>query len=478
MAFTNNSGQTRVGVRLPLNQVTQSTLMASIYSVYNAETTVNTLGTGLYSVYGANGNTNDELGNYNGTAVGSLTYTTGKIGNAFSFNGSNAHIDLPSGSFNFNSDFSISLWVKFNSTTNATIFDNLNQSTSDLTTRTGYSLYTQSGRIRFATYANNTNIVESSTALTTGTWYHIVVRKPSNGVPIIYLNGVLQTLGTISGTPSINPTYVAENTTRIGVAYRVGSYSNRLNGIIDSVSTWTKALRYDEVIALYNSGNSMEYPYSSVTFNSTLDALGTYNGTAKGGLTYTTGKIGQAFNLNGTNAYVELGDVMDIGLDSWSYACWINTNSTASQQIFSKSFAGGQNGRFAARIFNGVDVRFLFEVTGVNVLDVGLLNANVVNEWTHYVFIVDRSDKVKIYRNGVLTSPTVISGTNNLTPYIGVNFGTQRPFRIGANTASDGATPGSFFSGQIDSLNIWNRVLTESEITELYNSGNGKQYPF
>ena len=28
----------------------------------------------------------------------------------------------------------------------------------------------------------------------------------------------------------------------------------------------------------------------------------------------------------------------------------------------------------------------------------------------------------------------------------------------------------------IDALNIWNKVLTQSDITELYNSGNGKQY--
>jgi hypothetical protein len=30
---------------------------------------------------------------------------------------------------------------------------------------------------------------------------------------------------------------------------------------------------------------------------------------------------------------------------------------------------------------------------------------------------------------------------------------------------------------KIDTFNIWNKELTQSEITELYNSGNGKQYP-
>ena len=29
----------------------------------------------------------------------------------------------------------------------------------------------------------------------------------------------------------------------------------------------------------------------------------------------------------------------------------------------------------------------------------------------------------------------------------------------------------------LDELNVWAKELTSSEVTELYNSGNGKQYP-
>jgi len=101
-----------------------------------------------------------------------------------------------------------------------------------------------------------------------------------------------------------------------------------------------------------------------------------------------------------------------------------------------------------------------------------------VGEWSHLVFVIDRSDNVKIYRNGVVTTPTIVSGTNNLTPYISSNYNTSNPFRIGATTASNNTTAVNFFSGQIDAVGIWNRVLTPTEITELYNSGNGKQYPY
>jgi len=34
------------------------------------------------------------------------------------------------------------------------------------------------------------------------------------------------------------------------------------------------------------------------------------------------------------------------------------------------------------------------------------------------------------------------------------------------------------WDGVIDELGIWDRVLSASEVTELYNSGSGFQYPF
>jgi hypothetical protein len=214
--------------------------------------------------------------------------------------------------------------------------------------------------------------------------------------------------------------------------------------------------------------------------NNTNDSFGSRNGTAMGGLTYTTGKIGNAFNLNGTTSYVDFGDNFDIGTSSWSFDCWLFTTSTASNQnIFSKTIAAGLTGRYLASLVNGVDVRFFFAaVDSSNLIDIRLINTNVLNQWNHYVFMFDRSDKMKIYRNGVLTSPTLVSGTNNLIPYASTNYNTDKIFIIGAGTSSNTDVASNFFNGQIDNFNIWNRILNQDEITELYNSGNGKQYPY
>jgi hypothetical protein len=85
---------------------------------------------------------------------------------------------------------------------------------------------------------------------------------------------------------------------------------------------------------------------------------------------------------------------------------------------------------------------------------------------------------LKIYLNGTIQTTTDLSSINNMNSYPVVNYNNNCPFRIGSYTSADNTTPSALFNGQIDAFNAWNRVLTQSEITELYNSGNGKQYPY
>ena len=37
---------------------------------------------------------------------------------------------------------------------------------------------------------------------------------------------------------------------------------------------------------------------------------------------------------------------------------------------------------------------------------------------------------------------------------------------------------GRSFKGTIDELGIWNRALTDADVSKLYNNGNGLSYPF
>lgn len=207
------------------------------------------------------------------------------------------------------------------------------------------------------------------------------------------------------------------------------------------------------------------------------DSLSTYNGTAYGGLTYASGKSGNAFSFNGTTSYVDMGDVMDIGLNSWSYSFWCNQNNTADKVPFSKTRAMSETGRIWTTILSN-KLDFNFQPSGFGTITITSTQNISVNTWYNFVFVFDRSDKMKIYINGVLETVTNLGITNNLTSYSSDNYNTASPFRLGAYTSADNITPLPSWSGLMDEVGVWNRVLTQSEITELYNSSSGKFYPY
>jgi hypothetical protein len=207
------------------------------------------------------------------------------------------------------------------------------------------------------------------------------------------------------------------------------------------------------------------------------DSFGSNNGTAYGGLTYASGKSGNAFSFNGTTSYVDMGDTFDLGLNSWSYSMWCYQNNTADKIAFSKTRAMSETGRIWTTILsNKLDFNFQPSVFGTIIIT---SSQNIsINTWYHFTFVFDRADKMKIYINGNLETVTNSGLTNNLTSYSAVNYNTSSPFRLGSYTAADNVTPLPSWNGLIDEVGIWNKALTTTEITELYASGSGKFYPY
>jgi hypothetical protein len=206
------------------------------------------------------------------------------------------------------------------------------------------------------------------------------------------------------------------------------------------------------------------------------DAKGTNNGTLTNGATYGTGKIGSAFSFDGINDYVELGDVMDLGLNSRSFSIWFKASSSTGT-LFSKTIWGPGGGRFAATLSGNKLILFFNGGGG----DHEIITTNTVNlnTWYNAVFIIDRNDKLKIYLNGILQDVSILqgqwsAGTNNLISYSSINYDNSFPFRIGSY--NDSGQVQNLFSGLLDEFGIWDRALTAADVAELYNAGAGKQY--
>ena len=81
---------------------------------------------------------------------------------------------------------------------------------------------------------------------------------------------------------------------------------------------------------------------------------------------------------------------------------------------------------------------------------------------------------VATYNAGTNTiSLSVNDGTADTASHSGGAYNGAAQFRIGAIQYP---TIESYFDGLIDQVAIWKRVITGSEITQLYNSGNGLAY--
>jgi hypothetical protein len=115
--------------------------------------------------------------------------------------------------------------------------------------------------------------------------------------------------------------------------------------------------------------------------------------------------------------------------------------------------------------YDGSNLRFCVSANGST--PTSIANSQTISATTWY-FFVGWHDSV---------ANTINISVNNNTPAslshsTGVFDGTA-PFELGRN--DEGA---SWLNGRLDSVSIWKRVLTSAERTQLYNSGNGLDYPF
>lgn len=220
-----------------------------------------TLLTNLYAVYKAENNANDSLGTYNGTAQGGLTYSTGKNGNSFVGNGTNAYISLSDNSWNFTGSMSINVWAYLSSSTiNSVLYSNYYYTAG--VRDYGFLLEHQNnGTLRFymQTLSNSPVIVSTSYSGKYNSWKMITITKLQNGALRMYIDGV--NVSTDNTTSNIY--YNSLNYTSINAARYLGATYGYLenNGKTDELNIWTKVLTATEITELYNSGSGKFYPY-------------------------------------------------------------------------------------------------------------------------------------------------------------------------------------------------------------------------
>jgi hypothetical protein len=184
--------------------------------------------------------------------------------------------------------------------------------------------------------------------------------------------------------------------------------------------------------------------------NNLLDSIGLNDGSNINGVTYGLGKIGNAAFFNGSNSYVEIGNPDNLKLRRGTISCWIKANgatNTAHRAIFGKSNA--------YMIFLYDSILEVYDWGSSGRITTGISLAD--NLWHHIVFVFDSGTPYNyLYLDGILVKTTYITITDQTNSVrIGWNWSTQ------------------YFNGYIDEASIYNYKLTDVEVSELYNSGNG-----
>ena len=461
---TENMSQQRVGWRpyTSPSANTVSTLLTSLYGAWNGDTTGTSLDASIFGAWNAVPSPNDAVGTNHGTLMNGASFTTGKIGQAFTFDGVNDYVALPNNSLNFTGNFSFSLWMNRKAAVQANILSNFYNGATPY----GWWLSITNGTLLFRMGNGNSIYIcdISTTLLGANVWQLITITKNSSSVKM-YIDGVLKT----SASLTVNVVYTTTHYPMIGAAkYDSGSPVGFLESgcLIDGVTTWQKELTSDEVTQLYNLGTGAQYPFSSQTLPSTANQLAVDNGTLMNGCTFTDGKIGKAFTFDGVNDYVQLPN-NSLNLTTFSISACVNPSNTVGSKTIlnSANYVSSIDYGWKFRIIDGQLSLQIFSTGGlINEYKGGNISTNT---WTH-VSATRINGSTKLYINGNLVGSQT-SGSINNNP----NFTTTTYCSIGSLTSA--VSPISFFIGSIDSINVWQKELTQAEVTELYNSGNGKQ---
>ena len=415
------------------------------------------------------------------------TRTIGKICQALSFDGVDDSVQTVLTDSVSRLNFTWSAWIFINSIQNTQNIIMTGSSFID-----GIEV-TNTGAIKV--YVDGAAMTSNS-VITAGGWH--LVTATYDGAFSVYIDGIKDSATGGSGTFDFgNCPYIIGARAGSGCT---SSPTNFLNGKIDDVRVYNRALTGDEIKRLYRIGATLKMGVSKAndTLANGLVGWWTFDGpdmagnTAydkspfgnKGiltnGPTRTIGKLGQALSFDGSNDYVDMGapsslnNLPMVTVSAWIYATSDPNNymnlvkkGREAQAQFDSNFAFN----FINITGNSDSLLFVGQYDSGNgnwdnnVKRFASTNSIVLNTWNHIVATWGGSSSqsdIHIYINGVEVSYQ--SGTDGTGTRVNDS---GRSFTIGSGTIGSDSFP-----GKIDDVRIYNRALSPDEIKRLYNLGH------
>jgi len=412
--------------------------------------------------------TKDVSGNANDGVIFGATVTPGKLGQGLSFDGTSDYVEVSDNNvLDLSGNLTLSVWIKppLPSSINTIV------SKGALGGGSNYGISVELGKIWF--YTIGTSNANWNTNITAATYCNegcIITATYDGANKKVFINGVVMASLAATGTPSVN-----NNTLRIGR----DSVNYYYTGIIDDVRIYNRALSATEIGQLYTQGQTTmqtsqnnkstdglvglwSFDGPDVSGTTAFDRSGLGNNGTISGATVTPGKIRQGMKFNGTSDYVDCGTNSSILSDTTTVSAWVkydgsqsnapllrwSTNTAPPPPSLHVEYTGASNGPLL--YLGNTEWRYFSPTNPVNIYD---------NNWHQMIFVVENND--------VDGSLLFVDGQQQAISTTDTSGGAAIKTRLDIGRSGSS----NYFNGSLDDVRIYNRALSASEISNLYNTG-------
>jgi hypothetical protein len=198
------------------------------------------------------------------------------------------------------------------------------------------------------------------------------------------------------------------------------------------------------------------YPFDENAGAVAEDVVGDHDATLAGGASWTAGKSGSALAVNGSGQYADTGAALVNTEGSYSAAAWVKFNAVGDgfQTVVSQD--GDSNSAFFLQ-YSGADHRLAMSFVGTRAL---APTAPEVNRWYHVVGVRDAaSGTLKLYVDGQLVATKSVCLGEASTGHTVIGRGKY------------GGGPVDYLNGAVDQVHVYDRALSDSDVSTLFSSG-------
>ncbi|MCF7918666.1 MAG: SUMF1/EgtB/PvdO family nonheme iron enzyme [Candidatus Cloacimonetes bacterium] len=437
---------------------------------------------GLIAYYPFNGNAIDESGNgWDGTQYGNLDFSVadrfGNPNSAAFFDGIDDYISIGNEiDVTNNLPFSVSLWVSSNDIRNSGIISKyLNHSYNGF-------LFEQfeSSEMR-ALYSNNqVNMVSCTAPVIADEYYHIAITASEDELNL-YVNNQLASNDSWNGLSATSDAELIIGANTDDPDYTIHAF---FSGIIDDIRIYNRELLPEDISNLYHENGWDIFEEGLIAHYPLNGNAEEISGFDHQGIVYGAQPTEDRFSnssgamlFDGIDQFISTDLVLQYNNDdSFTWSVWIRSDAIVNSTGLSVAmgFEGTNAGEIKVGVYdsnnpnaNKAVARSRCDAYASHGGEHIAYSYNPIandNQWHYLVWIRDRENlQYKFYMDGNLE----MSLDDNNDNFIN---GSSRLLGIGCQSHNAGWE--NYFNGAIDDVRIYNRTLSEQEMSDLYHEGD------